>query len=115
MRHWQRHGFGLWALSPKASGQFVGRCGVGYLHELKDAELAYALARPFCGQGLATETVRRTLQHAFEDLRLPRVIGVARPENVASQKVMVKAGMTFRRRCRCDSIEAVMYSIGRSA
>jgi RimJ/RimL family protein N-acetyltransferase len=31
LRHWQEHGFGIWALFDKEGG-FVGRCGVAYLH-----------------------------------------------------------------------------------
>src|SRR5579883_1534181 len=64
MRHWQEHGFGMWALLHKPEGRFVGRCGAGYLHGRGDPELAYTLARRFWGQGLATEAVRLVLQHA---------------------------------------------------
>lgn len=115
MRHWQKHGFGIWALILKADGKFVGRCGIGHLHNMKDVELAYALARPYWGQGLATEAVRQTLQYAFEVLRLPRVLGVARPENLASRKVMEKVGMTFQRFGEYDGLDAVMYSIERES
>jgi ribosomal-protein-alanine N-acetyltransferase len=109
--HWQEHGFGLWVLIAKEGGGFVGHCGVGYLHGRGDAELSYTLARPYWGRGLATEAVKRVLRHAFEVLRLPRVIGVARVHNVASQRVMLRAGMTFREDIRYDGKEGRLYGI----
>jgi ribosomal-protein-alanine N-acetyltransferase len=115
MRHWQEHGFGMWALIHKAEDRFVGRCGVGYLHNRGDAELAYTLARRFWGQGLATEAVRRVLQYAFEVLQLPRVVGAALIENVASQKVMLRAGMVFVECIRYDHKDAYLYAIDNPA
>jgi ribosomal-protein-alanine N-acetyltransferase len=75
VEHWRRYGFGLFALLDREDGQFAVHCGVGYLHGLADAELSYTLARQSWGRGMATETVRAVLQHAFEVVGLPRVIG----------------------------------------
>jgi ribosomal-protein-alanine N-acetyltransferase len=109
--HWQEHGFGLWVLLDKADGGFAGWCGIGYLHGRGHAELAYTLARRYWGRGLATEAVLRVLRHAFEVLQLPRVIAVARVENVASQQVMIRAGMTFQEEIQYDGKDAVLYAI----
>jgi ribosomal-protein-alanine N-acetyltransferase len=111
MAHWREHGFGYWALLDKAESSFAGWCGVGYWHELPDAELGYALVPRYWGRGLATEAVVRVLRHGFEVLRLPRVVGVTRVENVASQKVMLKAGMTLRQPYQYDGHEGLMYAI----
>jgi ribosomal-protein-alanine N-acetyltransferase len=78
IRHWQEHGFGIWALFDKESGGFVGRCGVACLHRPGEAELAYTLARRCWGKGLATEAAGAVLRHAFEVLRLPWVVAFAR-------------------------------------
>jgi ribosomal-protein-alanine N-acetyltransferase len=115
MRHWHEHGFGMWALVEKADGRFAGRCGVGYLHDRGDAELVCTLARRCWGRGLGTEAIRRVLQHAFEVLRLPRVVGAALVENVASQRIMVRAGLTFVERICYDGKEALLYAIDNPA
>jgi RimJ/RimL family protein N-acetyltransferase len=108
--HWREHGFGLWALLDKACG-FVGGCGVGYFHEMPDPELGYALARFHWGRGLASEAVTRVLRHAFEGLDLPRVIGVVQVGNVASQNVLLKAGMTLRQSFQSEGKEALLYAV----
>lgn len=109
--HWKKYGFGIWALILRESGCFVGSCGFGYLHGLPDVALAYRLARPFWGLGLATEAARRVLRYAFEDVRLPRVIAVARPDNLASLAVMRKLDLTFKKPYQYEGADALMYEI----
>lgn len=58
-----------------------------------DVEIAYRLPVDCWGQGYATEMARAVLAHALGTLKLPRVIGLAWPENVASQRVLLKIGM----------------------
>jgi RimJ/RimL family protein N-acetyltransferase len=111
LRHWYEHGFGLWAVILKACGQFVGGCGVGYFHELSDAELGFVLARRHWGRGLASEAVARALRHAFEALELPRVVGVAQVGNVASQNVLRKAGMHLQQAYRFGGKDALLFAI----
>ncbi|HYT87964.1 MAG TPA: GNAT family N-acetyltransferase [Gemmataceae bacterium] len=115
LRHWQEHRFGIWALFAQASGDFVGRCGVAYLHRPGQPELAYTLARRYWNQGLASEAVARTVRHAFEVLGLPRVVAFARVENVASQKVMTKIGMAFQEQSQYGGLDAVMYVVENAA
>jgi RimJ/RimL family protein N-acetyltransferase len=113
--HWRRHGFGIFALWEKASGRFAGYCGVAYLHGLADAEVTYGLASPFWGRGLATEALKRCLRYAFEGAGLPRVVGVAAVENVASQRVMEKAGMTLQGPYEYDGKQGVLLAIDNPA
>ena len=43
--HWERYGFGLWAVRVKATGLFAGRGGLKhtYIGERDEVEVAYAL------------------------------------------------------------------------
>jgi ribosomal-protein-alanine N-acetyltransferase len=115
IEHWRRHGFGIWALLDRQDDRFVGRAGVAHLHDLGDAELSYTLARRCWGRGLATEAVREVLRHALAVLRLPRVLGVAQVDNIASQQVMRKVGMTLRGPYRDDGKPALLYAIDNPA
>jgi ribosomal-protein-alanine N-acetyltransferase len=109
LQHWRRHGFGIFVLLDRADGRFAGHCGVA------DAELAYCLVKRSWGRGLATEAVRAVLRHAFERVGLPRVVGVAMAENVASQRVMAKSGMTLQGPYQFDRRQAVLYTIDNPA
>ena len=47
------------------------------------------------GHGYATEAATALIDHAFEHLRLKRIVATTDYDNVASQRVMVKVGMTL--------------------
>ena len=59
------------------------------------ADAGYVLARPFWGEGYATEALRAVVDYAFKNPRMYRVWGVCDVANVASARVMEKAGMSF--------------------
>jgi RimJ/RimL family protein N-acetyltransferase len=72
---------GLWATLHKPSGQFIGRCGLlpWTIEQQQEVEVAFLLAEPYWGQGLATEAARAIAAHAFEGLHLPRLICLVTP------------------------------------
>ncbi|MBL8152539.1 MAG: GNAT family N-acetyltransferase [Anaerolineae bacterium] len=95
--HGQQHGFTLWAVIRQADGQFIGHCGLVYLRDSPDeVELAYAFGQPFWGQGYANEAAAAALRYGFEVGRLKTILALAEPENIASQRVMAKIGMTYQ-------------------
>ena len=90
----ERRGFSFLAVTERATGALIGDGG---LHPLSDdVELGYTLARDAWGRGYATELGRALLAHAFEVLRVPRVIAQVEPANAASRHVLEKLGMTER-------------------
>jgi ribosomal-protein-alanine N-acetyltransferase len=111
LEDWRLHGFGMFTLIDKADGRFVGLCGIGHPHALADAELSYSLAKRCWGRGLATEAAAAVLRYGFEVVGLPRVVCVAVAENVASQRVMAKAGMTLQGPYEFDGLQAVLYAM----
>lgn len=96
LKRYARHGHGLWLVSEKASGQPVGQVGllIQHLDGVDEKEVAYLIHRPFWRQGFATEAAEACRDYAFTSLARSRVIALIRPENVPSQGVAVKLGMT---------------------
>ncbi|MGH6943752.1 MAG: GNAT family N-acetyltransferase, partial [Geminicoccaceae bacterium] len=60
----------------------------------------YVLARPFWGRGYMTEAVRALIRAALADPWIFRVWAFCDVENLASARVMEKAGMSFEGRLR---------------
>lgn len=87
-------GYGMSTLVERASGEVVGFCGLVHPGGQPEAEIKYALKRRYWGLGLATEAVRAMLDYGASARGLRRIIATTGPENVASQKMLVKAGMT---------------------
>ncbi len=112
--HWQQHGFGLWGVEEKSDGGLIGHCGLQFLPETQEIEVAYALGKPFWGRGFATEGARASLRFGFEHLGLDRIIALALPENAASRRVMVKNGMTYEGNAHYFGFELARYAIDRA-
>jgi ribosomal-protein-alanine N-acetyltransferase len=89
-------GYGLLHASRRDDGRYVGACGLFPVPEGREVELAYRLPFDCWGQGYATEMARVVLDHGLRSLDLRRVVGLAWPENVASQHVLRKLGMRER-------------------
>lgn len=99
--HWQEHGFGVYTVRAGAV-----------------ACVLYGLAPAAWGRGLATEAARAVIHAAFEaDANLNRIRAVADSRNLASMRVLEKAGMTREgilrqnRMFRGELIDEVWYGI----
>ena len=95
-------GFGVWAAIEKTTGDFVGwfsfRPPDGGGPE--EVEVGYRLRRAVWGRGYATEAVRALIHKGFAELGVRRVVARTYEDNLASRRVMEKAGMTLVRRYR---------------
>jgi RimJ/RimL family protein N-acetyltransferase len=98
-RHWDEHGFGLFAAEERASGDLAGFVGLHYPTFLPEAvgevEVGWRLDRRFWGRGLATEAARASVAYGFADLGLPRIVSLIRPENARSVAVARRLGMSL--------------------
>jgi RimJ/RimL family protein N-acetyltransferase len=92
-------GYGFWAAIEKSTGRFVGwfhlRPAEGAPPD--EVELGYRLHRSAWGKGYATEGSRALIDKAFAELRVQRVVASTMVVNVASRRVMEKAGLRFVR------------------
>ncbi len=90
-----KHGFGRGACILKSTGEQIGFAGLKYLDELGEVDVAYRFLPAYWGQGLATEAARAALRYGFEELGLRRIVGLVMPENIASARVLEKAGLRY--------------------
>ncbi|MEO0679263.1 MAG: GNAT family N-acetyltransferase [Pseudomonadota bacterium] len=94
---WDEVGYGPWAAVEAATGRLIGHLGLRRVAEFQDrTEVLYALDPTAQGRGYAVEGARAALRYAFDVLDLPEVVAFARPENLASLKVMERIGMARR-------------------
>ena len=112
---WEERGIGMWAVVHKAQGEVIGRCGFTFLPSTTEVEIGYILARSYWGAGYATEVARASVHYGFENLALPRIVAVTRPDNLASHRVLQKLGMTYEGIARHYGTEQACYAIERDA
>src|SRR5215467_2611377 len=96
--HFERHGFGLWAVEIPRVAPFAGFIGLSVprfaAHFTPCVEVGWRLAAAYWGCGYATEGARAALVFGFEELDLREIVSFTVPENLRSRGVMEKTGMT---------------------
>jgi RimJ/RimL family protein N-acetyltransferase len=101
-RHWlevtennyRTRGYGMFSLEDRTTSLVVGFCGLVHPGGQLDAEIKYALDRRYWGHGLATEAATSLLAYGAREHAIPKVIATAAPDNHASHRVLLKAGMS---------------------
>lgn len=91
-----RHGYGLYLVELRTSGEPIGICGLVKRDYLENADLGYALLPPFCSRGYALEAAAAVKSYALETLGLGRVLAITTPGNVRSIRVLEKVGLVFQ-------------------
>lgn len=96
--HFQKQGYGLWAVEKHATGQFIGLVGLSRAdfpaHFTPAVEVGWRLAQRFWGQGYATEAAKAAIADGFDRLGLEEVVSFTAQENWRSRRVMERLGMT---------------------
>lgn len=92
-----KHGFGLWAVILKESGEFIGDCGISMqlIHGEWLPEIGYHIRKDHWRKGYASEAAAECIRYAFEQCGFPKVYSYMKHTNVASFSTAMKNGMSF--------------------
>lgn len=107
--------FGLWAVLPEAEAALIGFCGFWFFHEPPKLELLYGIAPAYWNRGLASEAAEAMMRYGFEKLKFERIEASTDAANLASSRVMEKAGMNFWKRESTNGLDTIYYAISREA
>jgi RimJ/RimL family protein N-acetyltransferase len=98
-QHFERYGFGLFAVEVKDSGEFIGYVGLKTVefqaHFTPAMEIGWRLARSAWGKGYATEAAKAVLAKAFDEWQINEIVSLTTVQNVRSRQVMERLGMTY--------------------
>lgn len=108
-------GHGLWAVVLKETGELVGDCGltIQTVEDVPELEVGYHIKRGHWRRGLATEAALACRDFAFTTLDRDRLICISSPQNIASQGVAKKLGMTFEKNVIYKDLPQVIFSMRR--
>ena len=102
------------AVVPRGEQIVIGYCGLHHHPEVPgEVEIGYRLHPDYWNRGLVTEGARAVRDHAFADLKLPRVISLIHPENIPSRRVAEKNGMKVEREITFRGFPTLVYAITR--
>jgi RimJ/RimL family protein N-acetyltransferase len=96
--HFQKHGYGYWAVEIPGVTTFAGFIGLSIpgfeAHFTPCIEVGWRLAFEHWNLGYATEGARAALAFGFDSLQAKEIVSSTVLANVRSRRVMEKLGMT---------------------
>jgi len=108
--HWAAHGFGPWLVSDGDVAVGHGGLRRTVADGRGEVEIGWFVARDRWGEGIATEIGRRALTLAA-DWGITSVVAFTRDDNAASERVMIKLGMTFEKHFGHAGLPHVLYRV----
>jgi RimJ/RimL family protein N-acetyltransferase len=115
LRNYAQYQYGLWALTLATTGEVIGDCGltwqrVGYSAE-RQLEAGWHVRRDLWDLGLATEAAIACRDYARDVLGQQHLIAIIGPDNVQSQAVARKLGMTQEREDVLDGEARLIFGM----
>ncbi len=97
--HFDKYGFGFWAVELLDTGEFIGLIGLN-IPSFKAQftpciEIGWRLSHEFWGEGYASEGAQACLDFGFNSLGLSEIFSFTAVVNKKSMKVMEKIGMEY--------------------
>lgn len=114
---YEKEGVGLNAVILKESGKMIGQCGltVQDIPGKKVLEIGYLFQRNFWHRGYATEAAKACKEYAFSVLDAREVFSIIRDNNIPSQNVARRNGMTpkgtFTKHYRGIDMPHIIFSV----
>ncbi len=108
-----------YAFAITADDKVIGSIGVFRCDNIhfRTAEMGYYIAEPFWGKGIGTIAVKKVCDYIFEKTNIIRIFSEPFSYNIASCRVLEKAGFTYEGTLRKNAvknnkvIDMKMYSL----
>ena len=109
----EKLGYGNNTVIRKSDGKKIGTCGLYDRDGLEGIDIGFAFLPQFEKKGYAFESVSKLLNVAIQDFKISKISAITIKENVGSQKLLTKIGMTFKEYIRIpnDDEELMLYTL----
>ena len=95
IQRYKEYGFGLWAVTLKETGEFIGDCGITIQNIDGEflPEIGYHIHKKYWRQGFGSEAARAVRDWAFENTQYDCLYSYMKYTNVASYSTAASIGM----------------------
>ncbi|MBY6037608.1 GNAT family N-acetyltransferase [Fictibacillus nanhaiensis] len=96
LRNYDKGEIAPWGIEYKENGKMIGTIDfVTWQPHHKSAEMGYVLSREYWGMGITTEAAEELISFGFQNMDLIRIQARCFIENIGSERVMEKVGMSY--------------------
>jgi [ribosomal protein S5]-alanine N-acetyltransferase len=109
----ERLGFGNYFVFRKSDGVIIGSCGLYDRDGLEGVDIGFAFLPQYEGQGYGYESASKIMAVGVREFGIKKISAITIPENIASQKLIEKLGLTFQKMVSLpgDDAELMLYTI----
>lgn len=104
---WRDEGYSPWGVFRE--GRLIGHGGLNHVPEFDATEVLWALHPDAWGKGYATEVAKAALAFGFGTVGLPLIFAITLENNVASQAVMKRIGLSYKKRVEYKGFKDVVW------
>ncbi len=108
--HYQKYGFGRWAVIRKSDQAWLGWCGLKFSENTSEYDVGFRFFKKYWGQGYATEAAATCLDAGFHTFGMPLIVGRAMIANVNSIRVLQKIGMSWWKNIDFAGMAGAVYT-----
>lgn len=107
---------GMNVLIDKSTNILVGQCGIliQEVDGIKEFEIGYSILPKYWSMGYATEAAKKCRDFAFSNFYMKSLISIIHIENIKSEKVAIKNGMTKTKETMFKNIPVNIFRITKS-
>ncbi|MCM3004190.1 GNAT family N-acetyltransferase [Priestia koreensis] len=96
IEQYRKHDIAPWGMVVKETDDFIGTIDfVAWQPQHYTAEIGYTIGRKFWNKGYTSEAAEALIDFGFHNMELERIQARCMVDNVASARVMEKAGMSY--------------------
>lgn len=95
LQNYKEYGFGLWAVTRKETGEFIGDCGVTIqdIDGEQLPEIGYHIHKRYWRRGFGSEAARAVRDWAFQNTEYDCLYSYTKYTNIASSSTAIANGM----------------------
>lgn len=112
-KYYEEYGYSYWAAIDKDTNEFIGQLGI--IKQEVDGEwldcVAFMISKNNWRKGYATEGASGCIRYAKDTLQLQELYATVEKENITSQAVLRKIGMTYVKDAECFGDIMMLFSI----
>lgn len=92
-------------IADKKTDEYIGIVGLAPDVNTGSVQIYWSVLPEYWNQGYASDAVKALIKYAFEKLGIYKIVAYSHPDNLASTKVAIKAGMSHSGTIEIDESE----------
>jgi len=96
-KEYAAYGYGRFAVIFKPENKVIGFAGLKYLPAIEETDIGFRILPAYWGKGVISEIAGELVTYGFDILGLNKIIATVMPANIASIRVVEKAGLIYER------------------